>query len=110
MSTVSDLQAKLEKAKLGSLLPSTSGWLSRKLVVVLAVVAALIVIGRENVSLIVICMTVMACVYMIIQGIIDFGHDRNDTVIRGQLIAAAAKDGLTAEELKELSTDTQKTA
>ena len=55
MASIESLKAKLSKLEASShfdtLLPKTSGWLSRKLLILLAVLAGMIYLGRDNLSL-----------------------------------------------------------
>jgi hypothetical protein len=107
MSNLDDLRKKLAKAEASahfdSLLPKSSGWLSRKLIVVLAVIAALILLGRDNQSAIISGIITLGVVYLIVQAVQDLGHSASDAYARGKLIEAMAKDGLDANEIAAIT-------
>jgi hypothetical protein len=106
MSKIDDLKGKLAKleasAHFESLLPKSSGWLSRKLLVVLAIIGVLVFLGRENVNLILAGIITLGVVYLIAQAAQDISHDWSDAWVRRKLIDAMAKDGLSQEELEAL--------
>ena len=106
MSTLDKLKSKVAnletKTLMDTFVPKTSGWLSRKLIVMLAIVATLVVIGRENQSLIIWSIVILGGVWMLTQVIQDIFNSRDARIIRCEIIRALAKDGLTPEELKRL--------
>lgn len=107
MSKIDDLKTKLSKleasAHFDSLLPKNSGWLSRKLIVALAAIAALIIIGRDNQAAIINWVGILAGIYIVTQALHDIFSGRDDRIARCALIAAMAKDGFSEEELKVLA-------
>jgi len=107
MSSIEDLETKLAKLKAGAhfdaLLPKSSGWLSRKLVIALSVVGALLFIGRDNISLTIWATTILGGIYLLTQGAHDIFSSRDDRITRCELIRAMAKDGITKEELDAIS-------
>jgi hypothetical protein len=109
MSDIQNLKAKLSKLEaknyFDALLPKTSGWFSRKLMVALAVVAALIILGRDNMSSIINWIGFIAIAYIVSQAVHDVFSSRDDRISRCKLIDAMAKDGLTKEEIASLPSD-----
>lgn len=90
MSSIDTLKEKLSKleasAHFNSLLPKSSGWLSRKLLVALAVVVAMFVIGRDNQALIINWIGIIAVTYLIAQAAHDIFSGRDDRITRVKLI------------------------
>ena len=85
-----------------SLIPKSSSWLSRKLLVTLAVIGGILWLGKASIMLTIHEAVVLAAVYLISQCIQDVGHSIADAYVRGKLIEGASKDGLDAEEQKNL--------
>lgn len=106
MSSLSKLKSKVTNLEISSLMaafvPKTSGWLSRKLIVMLAIVATLVVIGRENQSLIIWSVVILGSVWLLTQVIQDVFNSRDARIIRCEIIKALAQDGLTTDEIKSL--------
>lgn len=107
MADIKKLEDKLAKLKLsssfGAFLPKTSGWLSRKLLVALALIGGLIFLGRDNITLVIYGMIILGSIYMITQTLHDIFTCREDGATRRALIAAMAADGnLSSEELAVL--------
>lgn len=104
MSDIEALKAKLAKLEaskhIDSLIPKNSGWLSRKLGVALAIIAALIFIGRENVVLIIAGIITLGVTYLIVQGAVDLVNSLSEAYVRGKIIDGLSKDGLTKEEIE----------
>ncbi len=107
MSTIQKLEDRISKLKVGanlsSLLPKNSGWLSRKLLVTLALVGGLIFLGRDNITLVIYGIIILGSVYMVTQTLHDIFVCREDGMTRRQLITAMASDGLSPEETKALT-------
>lgn len=107
MSKIDDLKTKLAKLEASthfdSLLPKSSGWLSRKLIVALAAIATLIIIGRDNQAAIINWVGILALAYLVVQAGHDVFSGRDDRITRCKLIDAMAKDGLSDEDLKALT-------
>lgn len=107
MSTIEKLQEKLEKLKASSavqsLIPSSSGWLSRKLWVALAIVATLVIVGRENINIVLNGIITLGMVYIIAQGVHDIVQSLGEAYVRGKIVTNLAKDGLTVEEIKAVN-------
>jgi divalent metal cation (Fe/Co/Zn/Cd) transporter len=114
MSKIDDLKAKLAELEAGShitaLMPKSSGWLSRKLLVVLAVIGVLIFLGRENVNLILGGIVTLGIVYLITQAAHDIVSSITDAWVRRKLIEAMAKDGLDDAEKAALGLPVAPTA
>ena len=104
---ITDLKTKLAELEAGShfnaMLPKTSGWFSRKLIVVLAVIGALIFLGRDNLNLIIGGIIALGMTYLIVQCAQDLMHSFCDAWVRRKLIDAMAKDGLSKEELDTIT-------
>jgi hypothetical protein len=106
MSAIDRLKSKISgletKSLMDAFVPKSSGWLSRKMVVMLAVIGVLVLIGRENQALIMQYSCIMAGIWLLTQVIQDVAHSRDSRKVRIAMIEAMAKDGLSDEERKEL--------
>jgi hypothetical protein len=113
MSDIAKLQEKIAGLKVGagfsSLLPKKSGWLSKKLLSMLAIVACLIWFGRENIALTINGIILVAVVYIIAQAVNDAVHSITEAWVRRAIINAMAVDGLSDEERKSLGVNGDKT-
>ncbi len=111
MSNIDKLEEKLAKLKtsasLSALLPKGSNWLSKKLLSMLAVVAGLIWLGRDNLSLVISSITLLAAIYIIVQGVNDAVHSLCDAWTRRAIIQGMAVDGISAAERKALGVKTE---
>jgi hypothetical protein len=107
MSSIDALKSKLAKLEtsnyIDALIPKSSGWLSRKLGVVLAVIAALIIIGRDNQNSIIAGIITLCVVYLIVQGVNDLMDKFVEGWTRVKIIEGMAKDGLTKEEIETIT-------
>lgn len=107
MSKIDALKSKIAKLEISSyidtLLPKSSGWLSRKLCVVLAVIAALVIIGRDNQNLIISGMITLCVVYLIVQGMNDLMDKFVEGWTRNKIIEGMSKDGLSKEEVDAIT-------
>lgn len=112
MSSIENLKAQIAKLEAGesfnALLPKSSGWLSRKLVIALAIIGALIFIGRDNIALTIWATVILGGIYLVTQAAHDIFQSRDDRITRCELIKAMAQDGLTKEELESISGKTEK--
>lgn len=72
---IKNLEDKLSSLKvtqsLKNLLPTDSGWLSRKLIVALLVVGGLLWFGRDDIFKVLSMVVNLAIVYLIVQGAVD---------------------------------------
>jgi divalent metal cation (Fe/Co/Zn/Cd) transporter len=105
--TIEDLKAKISNLELGhqisGLVPKSSGWLSRKMLVTLAVVAGVLWLGRGNLMQTIQSIVYIVIVWLIVQTVQDVVHSICDAYVRGKLIDGAARDGLTADEVREIA-------
>ena len=112
MSNITKLEEKIAKLKVkagfDSLLPKGSSWLSKKLLSMLAIVAGLIWLGRDNLTLVIYGMIILGSVYMLTQTLHDIFVAREDGQTRRKLIDAMSADGLNDDERKALGISTEK--
>jgi hypothetical protein len=110
MSDIQKLEDKLiklkSKAHFDTFLPKGSSWLSKKLLSMLAIVAALIWLGRDNLALSINGIILVSVVYIIAQAVNDAVHSVTEAWVRRTLIQAMAVDGLNEEERKALGVPT----
>lgn len=107
MSSIDALKAKLAKLEasthIDALIPKSSGWLSRKLGVVLTAMAVLIFIGRDSVATIIAGIITLGVTYLIVQGVNDLMDKFVEGWTRVKIIEGMSKDGLTKEELETIT-------
>lgn len=78
-------------------------WLSRKLLVTVGVVIFLMWFGRDNISLILLNLTIITVVWLICTTVVDIITLKSQSKINEKIVDALSKDGLTKEELKEIT-------
>lgn len=107
MASIDALKSKLAKLEVSThidaLIPKSSGWLSRKLGVVLAVIVALIIIGRDNTNSIISGIITLCVVYLIVQGVNDLMDKFVEGWTRSKIIDGMAKDGISKEEMEVIT-------
>jgi hypothetical protein len=105
--TIEDLRQKISNLELGhqisGLIPKSSGWLSRKMLVTLGIVAGVLWLGRGNLTQAIQSIVSIVVVWLIAQTVQDVVHSFCDAYVRGKLIDGAAKDGLTTDEVREIT-------
>ncbi len=112
MTDLADIKAKIASLESGgaemaaqakSLLVGDNGWLSRKLIVALIALAAIIWLGPTMGELM---KTVekIVIVYIIVQGAVDVAKLFSNAWVRGKIAEGLAKDGnLTDTEIKTIN-------
>lgn len=112
MASIEGLKDKISNLELGhqisGLIPKSSGWLSRKMLVTLAVVAGVLWLGRGNLMQTIQSIVHIVIIWLVVQTVQDVVHSICDAYVRGKLIDGAAKDGLSKDEMDSLGGDLAK--
>ena len=78
-------------------------WLSRKLLVTVGVVIFLMWFGRDNISTILLNLTILTGVWLICTTVVDIVTLKTQSKINEKIVDALGKDGLTQKELDAIA-------
>jgi cell division protein FtsB len=78
-------------------------WLSRKLLVTVGVVIFLMWFGRDNISTILLNLTILTVVWLICTTVVDIVTLKTQSKINEKIVDALGKDGLTQKELDAIA-------